>query len=66
VKSGYSHFKTEEENLLLFGTPEDIQDYQREQIEYTFVIRDKADFELIQDQHFINLLGALEIKASLT
>jgi len=34
-------FKTEEENLLLFGTQEDIQDYQREQIEYTFVIKHK-------------------------
>ena len=64
IKEGYSSFKAEEENLLLFGTPEDIHDYQREQIEFTFVVKEKQDFEMLQDQNFINLLASIEVKAS--
>jgi hypothetical protein len=48
----------------LFGTPEDIHDYQREQIEFTFVVKEKQDFEMLQDQNFINLLASIEVKAS--
>ena len=62
VKDRFVSFKQEEENLLLFGKQEEVADYQRQGIDFTVVITQKEEFDMLKDLEFLKFLSTLDIK----
>lgn len=47
---------------MLFGSKEDVADLQRGRPDFTILIMDKHEFEMMEDKAFVDLLSAIDIK----
>ena len=50
--------------MILFGKPDEINDLQRQTVDYTVINSSKEEFDLLKDQEFVKFLFVLDIKQS--
>jgi hypothetical protein len=64
IAGDFQRFKQEEENLLLFGSQQDIEDFHRGKVEFTVVPLAREDFDMLKDHDFLRLLDVFGVKHS--
>lgn len=64
IRDNYIAYKKEEENLYLFGNQQDIQDCQRQVIDYSVVLTESEETDYLKDAEFVKLLSNIEVKFS--
>ena len=42
---------------MLFGKPEELADYHRKAVDFTVVVTEKEDFEILSDNEFMKFLS---------